>query len=301
MKKGIKIFILLMLALFLIGGVLIIVGVANGGSMALNIDHKNKKVYTNSKLYEGVETPDSIKNIDIHIDVADINIKRGDSYKIEYHFRSYNTPIIKTENDTFIIDTSPSNEIIFNYNFDFSTIKEDNYINITVPENADLSNTKLNVDVGNINIDSVNNSSLNIDLDTGKLNLANANIDDLVYDLNTGDTTINSITGTKLSGDIDTGKFDMTNSTINAVTITDNTGNISVSESKVSDININSDTGLINLSLIGEESDYSIKADIDTGSITVNGKKMKDSYQVDAGKNKIIIDSDTGSVNIDFK
>ena len=93
----------------------------------------------------------------------------------------------------------------------------------------------------------------------------------------------------------------MTNSTINTVTITDNTGNISVSESKVSDININSDTGLINLSLIGEESDYSIKADIDTGSITVNGKKMKDSYQVDAGKNKIIIDSDTGSVNIDFK
>ncbi|MBR6402308.1 MAG: DUF4097 family beta strand repeat protein [Eubacterium sp.] len=302
MKKGKKIAILILIILFVLGSVMLIVGIANGGNVAFNIDYANKKISTTSKenLYEGTETPESFKNINIDIPAADINIKHGNEYKIEYHFYSSNAPIITTDNDTFNMNTGKT-KVVFSYGFVFDSNKDDGYINITVPENVDLENVTLDLSAGDVTIDGMNISDLDLDLSAGDAKLSNGNIGNIIVDASSGDVSLDSITGNQVKVTNSAGDFNMKNSTFEKLDTDLSAGSVDVTESKISNVKIDNTAGNVDLSLIGEESDYSIKTDVTAGSTTVNGEKKHGSFEVVGGSKKIDIDSSAGSVNIDIK
>ena len=54
--------------------------------------------------------------------------------------------------------------------------------------------------------------------------------------------------------------------------------------------------------IFGEEADYGIDADVDAGSLIVNGKNKKNHYKANSDKDKKIeINASAGEVNISFK
>ena len=69
MKKGLAITLIICAILFIVGGVLIVLGIANGGAMFFNIDYAHHKVNTSSskEIISGNEDVDPFTDIEIEI------------------------------------------------------------------------------------------------------------------------------------------------------------------------------------------------------------------------------------------
>lgn len=88
MKKGLAITLIICAILFIVGGVLIVLGIANGGAMLFNIDYAHHKVNTSSskEIISGNEDVDPFTDIEIDVDAAAVTIVKGESYHVDYKF-----------------------------------------------------------------------------------------------------------------------------------------------------------------------------------------------------------------------
>lgn len=320
MKKGLKITLLLLVVLFLIGSVLIIIGVATGGTMKFNINLLEKRVETSNEVYRGEEKLAAFSNVEINVDSADITIERGADYQISYAIRSSSEPVFTNDNGKLYFGKPKNQAGLFLNLGDINTKKEELYVKVIIPDNVDLNEAILDTDAGTINLDGINIKKLTADSDAGNINLSNIETEMLKIDEDAGNINLNNIkTGTvtldndsgkstldNLTGDSVTGKFDagsisVKNGTIEKINIEIGAGETNILDSKISDVKIDSDFGSIKLELIGEAADYTIDSKVDFGSNEINGKKQGSTYSVNGGNKKIDIESDSGNVKIDFK
>ena len=84
MRKGMKITIIIMLAMFIIGAMLMIIGIATGGTLRFNVDYFGRRVDTSSELYHGEESVGTFNDVDVRMDSGEVKIVRGSEYKVSY-------------------------------------------------------------------------------------------------------------------------------------------------------------------------------------------------------------------------
>lgn len=285
MKKGLAITLIICAILFIVGGVLIVLGIANGGAMFFNIDYAHHKVNTSSskEIISGNEDVDPFTDIEIDVDAAAVTIVKGESYHVDYKLSAdaYDKVDIGVESGKLKINAKHKSNYL---SLSVSPLPDDlkPYIEITVPENAELKDGTITVDAGNIGVKDLSFDNFTVDSDAGKVTLENATI---------GSSSL----------DTDAGDIDITGSDLEKLTIDTDAGNIDIDESKVDKLEVNTDFGDVDVKLIGEEADYAFDIKVDAGDISVCGKNMGNKYNANEDKDKkIVMNVDAGNVDIEF-
>ena len=193
MKKGLAITLIICAILFIVGGVLIVLGIVNGGAMFFNIDYAHHKVNTSSskEIISGNEDVDPFTDIEIDVDAAAVTIVKGESYHVDYKLSAdaYDKVDIGVESGKLKINAKHKSNYL---SLSFNPLPDDlkPYIEITVPENAELKDGTITVDAGNIGVKDLSFDNFTVDSDAGKVTLENATIGSSSLDTDAGDIDI---------------------------------------------------------------------------------------------------------------
>ena len=300
MKKGLKIVLITCVILFILGGIFIAVGIANGGSMAYYIDYKNHKISSSveTELISGNDQLDAFSEFDIDVDAAKVTIVKGDSYNVEYKLYKRENTSINVENGKLVITTKIEKNT---FNFDIFSDDQNPYIKITIPENAELSNGKINTDAGSVILSNLDMKDLSLGADYGEVEIKDSSFNNLDIETNAGSVTFDNVKAEKAVINTDYGDVNITGTEVGDIKLDMDAGDLDVDSTKLDNIEIDGDYGDVELKLIGEKADYEFRVSVDAGKISVDGEKEGTKYNSNEGKDKKIkIDVDAGDVDIDF-
>ncbi len=272
MKKFFKIMGIITGALFVCGSFFLIIGVLSGG---LNHTYKNNKWFdivinpTVEKLeYSRLDDFDSMR---LDISTANINIKRGEEFAVEYAL--YGNIKCEVENDILVIEENNN----FRY-IELSFKMEETYINIYIPENAVIDIEEINADMGNINISDCCFGEINIEADMGNVEIKNVSVSD--FNISAGMGNI------EFDGEI-TG----------SIQVESDMGNVLFDGNFACDANIDSDMGNVEIKNIYDMQMFDCAIDIDLGKQKINQNKGE---IIENKKFDWSIDCDTGDVELTF-
>ena len=202
------------------------------------------------------------KDIDVDMDYADITIKNGNDYHVEYTVPSNNIPVIKVDGDCLKIR---SNVKGFSMNWDFKNTPDYN-LTIFVPEGVtEFGKFKLVSDAGDIDLDGYSFDKVDFDCDAGDIRLDKIIAKTLTIeadagniqasDSTLGDTTINS----------NAGNIELKDSTAGVLKMETNMGEINVNGGSFAEGTMETNMGQIKINATFDD----LKADCDMGEITV--------------------------------
>ena len=197
-----------------------------------------------------VELDGTLSEIIMDIDFAEISIKTGDEFSVNYCVPSVLEPKIELKNGTLEIKT-PSN----NLNLHFGNVKFDNYIIVTIPSDSELARINIDVDAGEVNLEDLNVSKLQVAADAGNIQLDNITSTRMEIDADTGNLEIRKSSTDTLNIDVDAGNVELYDSTIGTITAEVDAGNIESHDCTIE--NGTCDTDLGNISLKGNIGDVS--------------------------------------------
>lgn len=156
--------------------IFLIIGVVlTGIAIACGIQNRS---FTNNRFFKFIINPkvekleytvvDDFESIDINIDVADVVIKEGEEFAIEYAL--YEGTEYEVRNDTLYVDKYKGNH--FNIGFNFES--EDKYLTIYIPKDKEINIKNIDADMGDIKI--INDAdwklkNINIDADMGDVEI----------------------------------------------------------------------------------------------------------------------------------
>lgn len=208
--------------------------------------------------------------LDINVSSSNINIKQGNTLKVETNNKYIYTNQYK--NKLYIKEKKHN---LFNKN-------DDNKLTVYVPKSFVFDLVNIEVGASKLNISSLTTKKLSLNLGAGKVEIDNLNVANSAdIEGGAGEIVIEDSNITNLDLDMGAGKL-LLNSKL--------TGN-----SK-----IEAGVGKMDLLLIGSLNDYSITLDKGIGSVTINNSNMENDKTYGMGTNKIDIDGGVGSINIDF-
>lgn len=211
------------------------------------------------------------KEINIEVDISNILIKKGDTFKIE----TANKYIESKQEGNKISIIEKDHNLIFN---------NDKYpLLIYIPTNTTLEELKLENGVGTVYIEELSTKTLTLKLGVGKVTIDKL----IVYDT------------TKIDGGA--GETNIKNSFLNNLDLNMGIGKFSLTTKLSGNSKIDHGVGELNLNLIGDKEDYQISLDKGIGTINLDNRKIKDNEIYGTGSNKIEIDGGVVNININFK
>ncbi len=316
--KGIKLWLIIAGVLMGTGLTLGAVGTARGGTWKFRLNVKNMSVSTSDSFVTETIKVDEFETLKILSHVTDINIKPGDGYSITYHVPEDRLPKIDQNGKTLTIDADEEEGF---YIFDFTFASDENpYIDITVPEKdfygyfnlegstSDITIKNVNFEgdmqssTGDIHISDAELGKLNLQTSTGDIFLNNLTVNSLKTKCSTGEVTMKNIT---INGDYtsetSTGDVTISSSSMDTFSLNGSTSDVKVTSSEIRKVNVKTSTGDVELSLKGEESDYSLELKSSTGDIELGSSEFEKNYTKTTDGNKsIAIHTSTGDIDIDF-
>lgn len=318
MRKLFKIFCIVGLILILAGGTLFGVGllIAKGDIKALS--HLKAAEYTYN---EKAENPITSVYIDYDCS-ADMYVDFSDTAEtVSVQYVGLQTKKNKPASKLTVSDTNGELKIIERtkfvgefYTFNFLKTK----VLVTLPSNRTYS-LVLDADTGDINLKGTGNFSyLNLSTDTGDIDTENAVITcegGMEIDVDTGDIELGTFTTKSLNIESDTGDINLKNGTASEkIELSTDTGDMEIEglltakeiviETDTGDcetdggcldadvIRLEADTGDIEVNLAGLQSDYAIYVDKDTGECNVSSQE--------GGNRKLFVEVDTGDIYVTF-
>lgn len=258
MNKGGKIILLVLLIILVIGLSI---------SLALFIKNDYSFDFFNKKL-ELIDSKefDSINNLNINTDTADVYIKTSENNMVKVELYSNDAKENEIEN------TANSLNVILKQECHFFCFANKSKINVYLP--ASYSND-INIvsTTGDIFADDYASSNLNLVLTTGDVFLKN--VKNAEINVTTGDIKINSVNDVKIittTGDIVLGKVN------NYLDLETTTGDIDIDEANLSkNSTINATTGDINIKKIN---DVYVDAKTTTGDTDVENNNRKSDIEL---------------------
>lgn len=210
-----------------------------------------------------------VATLDIDISFTNLIIKNGDSLRAETNNSSINCKqnyqnLQIKEKDTGFLEKSESGDLI-----------------VYVPEDLEFETIKINTGAGKVNIENLSAKELEIKLGAGETQIKNLNVTkNCKIDGGAGKASI--LSGTIKDLDLDMG---IGETNVNAVLSGKN--------------DIDAGIGNLNITLIGDESDYKIKMNKGIGSARINEMNIKDNPIWGDGENYIEIDGGIGNIKIE--
>lgn len=155
-------------------------------------------------------------------------------------------------------------------------------ITITVPQDISWqSMVRVDIDMGDIYLDSIDAGEAELDTDLGNITVSNGHFGSLDCDSDLGDVTVTSVEADSLKCYCDCGQ-------VNAMEFTAN------------ETDLEADMGSVSAIALGDMSDYALELEVDLGEVKVNGQKVASPYET-YGKSYVLkAKADVGSVTLDF-
>ena len=230
------------------------------------------------ELHEGV-LDSEFTALKLDVDVADITIKPGDAFRVEYGL--CNEPEIAAADDgTLTIREKAADHWWDGIHF---TQAMQPYVTITVPEGTVLNLVDVTVDVGDAAVSKLELGALHLDADVGDLKLQSVTVQGAV----------------DFSADV--GNVDCREMTVaGTVTIEVDTGDISFAGSAAR-IDAETDVGDMQFLLAGTAEDWTMELETDVGNVTVNGADQGNRFASRGGQYQLEAETDTGDVTVEFQ
>ena len=319
MRKLLKIFCLAGLVLVLAGGAVFGVGMifAKGDLKALS--HLKSVEYTYA---ESAENP--IESIEIDYDCdADIYVDFSDTAeKVSVQYAGLQTKRNKPASKLTLSDANGALKIVERTKlvgklngFSFATqtkvvvtlpsdrtyslVLDMDTGDITLKGNANVKNLRLSTDTGDIDTENAVitcEGGMEIDVDTGDVELGTFTTKSLIIESDTGDINLkNGTASEKIELSTDTGDMEIEGLlTAKEIVIETDTGDCETDGGCLDAdvIRLEADTGDIEVNLAGLQSDYAIYVDKDTGECNVSSQE--------GGERKLFIETDTGDIYVSF-
>lgn len=260
-QKVIKIFAI-SLAVFIIFSIL------NGILFGLNFIDSFEEKGTLTTFQENYE---DIKSIQIDLKASNIEIIRGENWKVEASNTSDNFSSKKVR-DTLKIEE---------YNSWFWNNPKSGKITITVPKEEDLEELKIDSGAGKINIEDITSDILKIEQGAGVVEIKNS-----------------FFSKTKIDGGA--GEMKITGSTLHNLDLDAGVGKVKISGNILGQSKIECGIGEIELLLYEQEENYRLTFEKGLGSMKLKGEEVSKNHVYGNGENAIDLEGGIGSMSVDF-
>jgi len=208
--------------------------------------------------------------LDIEIESSNILIKNGTDFKIE------------SNNKNISINEISGRLIIKEKNNNWFNNKEVSDLVIYVPVSYILDEVSLDSGAGNVDIDSLITKKLDLDLGAGKVTINN----------------LESSSKTEINGGA--GEIIIKDSDITNLDLDMGVGKLVLDSKILGNSEINCGIGQVNITLLGGQTDYKIKANKGIGNFSISGVSVSDGTYYGNGSNFIDVDGGVGEININF-
>ena len=199
-------------------------------------------------------------DIDINVSCADVTVKYGSEFSVDYSMPRDLVPTVKYENGTLSLKNDGTNaRIPINYSGDL-------YINVTIPEGTDLDKVTLSVDAGNIDISDIKADSLIMDIDAGNIDIENIEAEKIDVDCDAGNLDASGCTVDTFSINLDAGNADIDNCEIDTIDADVDAGNLDASNCTINGGSC--DVSLGNITLSGNIGD--VKTNASLGNVDIH-------------------------------
>lgn len=225
-------------------------------------NNRYSKEYTNN--YQNIE------ELVIDAKRSNIVIKQGETFKVEV--REYKNTITVNEENNKVTIKEKNGWFFNNY--------RSGEVVIYVPN--ELDSVDIDSGTGRLEISNLDTRKFSVNQGVGQL---------LISDSHFGNTII----------DGGVGEINIKNSDLSNLELSSGVGQVKIRAKLNGNTTISSGVGEVLLQLIGNESEYRIKAEKGLGNIRVNNTELSDNQVYGNGFNYIDIDGGIGSININFE
>ena len=229
----------------------------------------SRDVLTYTQVYNDIES------LDINLSKSKLEIKTGDSFKVEFVnvSKKLSTKLdnsgkeLKIEDETLkLFENRNSNSKVIVY----------------IPSNYELKSVKLDlVGVSGTYIEGFKSEKLEVGIGAGRYEINNVQAKSCEIDSGAGETYINNSTFDNFEFNGGVGKATI-NCKVNAKG------------------NIESGGGKLEVNLIGSKDDYKVRAETGIGNLTIDGNKVKDGEVIGNGNTNINVEAGIGETSINF-
>lgn len=246
---------------------------------------------------------------------AEIAVVRGDKLSIEAVDVTEDYVIRQNNGKFSIVQDRPEIKI----GFWFGNSSDREKVMVTIPAELSTEQVKILSGSGTVAVTDVETEYLFVDSGSGKVTAENVTAKRMYVDSGSGrvtivgakmhETEINSGSGGikveesklgKLLLNSGSGTVRMENVDATEAKVDTGSGTVSYTGVLTGACEFETGSGGLTLRLDGKEEDYKVKAECGSGTFRINGKKVDDgSYGMNV-KGEILIDSGSGSVNVEF-
>ena len=269
MTSGQKIikYIAIAIAIFLIINIIgIILTIFAGLGIFFNV----KEAITNTENFEEVidNYPiEEITNLDIEINYSKLEIKNGDTFKIEC-------------NNEKIYTEKKGNKIEIKEKNNWFNKQETSNITIYIPENKIFERTEIEAGAGEINIDKLQTNNLTFSIGAGKVQINELEVFEKA-----------EIEGGAAKADIISGE-------LHILDLERGLGELNLTTKLIGNNVIEQGIGKLSINLTDNIENYKIRTSKGLGSITINGNEVQDGNTYGNGENNIRIEGGMGAIEI---
>lgn len=269
MTSGQKIikYIAIAIAIFLIINIIgIILTIFAGLGIFFNV----KEAITNTENFEEVidNYPiEEITNLDIEINYSKLEIKNGDTFKIEC-------------NNEKIYTEKKGNKIEIKEKNNWFNKQETSNITIYIPENKIFERTEIEAGVGEINIDKLQTNNLTFSIGAGKVQINELEVFE------------------KAEIEGGAGKADIISGELHNLDLEMGLGELNLTTKLIGNNVIEQGIGKLSINLTDNIENYKIRTSKGLGSITIDGNEVQDGNTYGNGENNIRIEGGMGAIEI---
>lgn len=232
----------------------------------------NVGTISSEKTMDFNQTYQNIQNIEIDVGGSDITIISGDEFKIE---ASDVTDKFSVSQKNKTLKIKENNKVLHVNNYKGNVL-------ITIPKGIRLEELDIDAGAGKFKIENIEVNKFEIDHGAGTLEISNS----IFYktDIDGGAGMINIDSSTLNNLDMDTG-----------------VGSVEIEASITGNSEIECGVGEINMTLLGNENEYSISTEKGIGSIKIKGESQNNNSTYGNGNNRIKVEGGVGNIAVNFK
>lgn len=241
MKRFTKIILAVALAMCLIGGVLLLVGIYSGGRNYLESSYLDSSSKDGYKIYSMDKTKiDNFNSVDVDLSNCDVTMKPSEDNHFYLSYQVYgkktanpfsyevkdNTLSMKEVSDYHYvhIDTSFLTRLFLNSGSLDSIFNMQNKATIYVPEGTSLEEASVSIDDGDLYAEGLNCKNIQFELSYGDFTLKNMTFETGTINMDDGDLNITDVNAQNFNFHIAYGDAVLKDSTLNQTTVEMNDG-----------------------------------------------------------------------------
>lgn len=250
---------------------------------------------------------------------AEITVKRGDVLAINAENVTDDYTIRQANGEFSIVEENPKFNFIFDFNFGVTGGSKRETVVVTIPAELSTEQIKILSGSGAVTMTDVVTENLTVDSGSGRVTVENVTADHMYVDSGSGRVKISGATMSETEIYSGSGGVTVDDSKLGILVLDTGSGTVKMENTEATEANVDTGSGAVtysgiltgtcefetgsgalNLRIDGSEEEYRVKAECGSGTFRINGKKVDDGSYGSNVKGEFLIDSGSGSVNVEF-